>query len=107
MMIRAIFLNACPNCGGEIADDRLLHSLPCRRCLPEDKARELLKAYAELTPLAFKLKVRNALRELGSLKDYEDTIKLDLELKFTLLSGFGDEGSWNRWSRYEQVWERC
>lgn len=80
MMIRAIFLNACPNCGGEIADDRLLHSLPCRRCLPEDKARELLKAYTELTPLAFKLKVRDALKELGSLKDYEDTIKLDLEL---------------------------
>ncbi len=32
---------ACPHCGGPIGDDRLYRRLPCTRCLPEDRLREL------------------------------------------------------------------
>ncbi|BDB97832.1 reverse gyrase [Saccharolobus caldissimus] len=34
-MISAVYLNACPNCGGEITADRLIKGLPCESCLPD------------------------------------------------------------------------
>ncbi len=36
-MIPAIFEKLCPNCGGDIASERLLKGLPCERCLPEEE----------------------------------------------------------------------
>lgn len=32
--MRAIFKNLCPNCGGDIDDERAFTGLPCRQCLP-------------------------------------------------------------------------
>ncbi|MEM3104204.1 MAG: DEAD/DEAH box helicase, partial [Candidatus Bathyarchaeia archaeon] len=32
--MRAIFKNLCPNCSGDIEDDRAFAGLPCRQCLP-------------------------------------------------------------------------
>ncbi len=31
--LKSVFLNACPNCGGNISSDRLIRGLPCSRCL--------------------------------------------------------------------------
>ncbi|HIQ49421.1 MAG TPA: DEAD/DEAH box helicase, partial [Aquifex aeolicus] len=39
-MIRAVFENLCPNCGGEITSERLLRGIPCEKCLPEEVERE-------------------------------------------------------------------
>ena len=39
-MIKAVFENLCPNCGGEISSERLSKGLPCERCLPEEIERE-------------------------------------------------------------------
>ena len=80
-MVHAIFLNACPNCGGEITDDRLLLALPCHNCLPEDIAQRLIKEYASSPPLIFKSKILEVLKELNNAKNYEEVIKLDEELK--------------------------
>lgn len=39
-MIRAVFENFCPNCGGEITSERLLKGIPCEKCLPKEAERE-------------------------------------------------------------------
>ncbi len=31
--LKSVFLNLCPNCGGNISSDRLIRGLPCSRCL--------------------------------------------------------------------------
>ncbi|WP_448587528.1 reverse gyrase, partial [Thermocrinis sp.] len=36
-MIKSLFKNLCPNCGGDISSERLSKALPCERCLPEEK----------------------------------------------------------------------
>ena len=81
--VRAIFRRACPNCGGEITDERLWLMLPCERCLPPDEAEKLVKLYysSKLTPLEFKLEVFRKLKELGNLKDYRKVVELDILLK--------------------------
>ena len=39
-MIKAIFENLCPNCGGDISSERLSKGLPCEKCLPDEVKRE-------------------------------------------------------------------
>jgi len=55
--MRAIFRNLCPNCNGDIDDDRAFMGLPCRQCLPVEYVIgsnmqtlpvKLSKSYAEL-----------------------------------------------------------
>ena len=41
-MIEAIFKNLCPNCGGDIASERLLAGLLCEKCLPKEVPQEVL-----------------------------------------------------------------
>ncbi len=35
-MIKAIFSELCPNCGGDVSVERLDKGLPCERCMPEE-----------------------------------------------------------------------
>jgi reverse gyrase len=41
-LIEAIFKNLCPNCGGDIASERLLAGLLCEKCLPKEVPQEVL-----------------------------------------------------------------
>lgn len=67
----AKFLGMCPNCGGEIYDDRLSMGLPCRKCLPE--------VPPDYTPtIEGKKLIIKYLKENGTLKKYDDHIKLFL-----------------------------
>ncbi len=34
--MKAVYLNVCPNCGGEETDERLLKGLPCPACFPSE-----------------------------------------------------------------------
>ncbi len=59
-MIKSRFLRLCPNCGGDITDERLFKGLPCPQCLPAEglpfkdglksgEVYEFLKVLDELT----------------------------------------------------------
>ena len=43
--LKSVFLNLCPNCGGNISSDRLIRGLPCSRCLkiPAESREEVCK----------------------------------------------------------------
>ena len=73
--MKALFENMCPNCGGEISDDRLRYGLPCEKCLPQTGA--LKEVYSSSSMKEFHLAVAEALKEVGTLKNYETVIKLD------------------------------
>ncbi|MEQ9714924.1 MAG: reverse gyrase [Candidatus Asgardarchaeum sp.] len=65
----AKFVGMCPNCGGDIYDDRLSLGLPCRNCLPI-----IPPGY---TPtIEGKKLIINLLRKEGKLKKYDDYINL-------------------------------
>ena len=77
--MRAILRKLCPNCGGDISDERLELSLPCEKCLPEieDKILKQQSFYDRLVAL------ERALRKLRTLKGYKDLINLEKEaIKF-------------------------
>ena len=71
--MKALFKQACPNCRGDISDDRLLAGLPCHRCLDEEEAAELLKKVEEGQDL--KKLVLEALEGKGRLKHYAEVAK--------------------------------
>lgn len=50
-----IIYRGCPNCGGEITDDRLEKGLPCFKCLPEDNQNVCaqLKKFKTLNKFSF------------------------------------------------------
>ncbi len=54
----AVYLRACPNCGGAISDKRLLAGLPCVRCLPSSEV------------IADRESLFRAMRERGTIKLY-------------------------------------
>ncbi|PCN50874.1 reverse gyrase, partial [Candidatus Geothermarchaeota archaeon ex4572_27] len=66
--MKALFKQACPNCRGDISDDRLLAGLPCRECLDDKEAEEVLKGAERGGDL--KRLVVEALRRSGKLKHY-------------------------------------
>ncbi|MET1159850.1 MAG: reverse gyrase [Thermoprotei archaeon] len=42
-LIHGIYRYACPNCDGEIGDDRLVYKAPCPKCLRENKFRKIVR----------------------------------------------------------------
>ncbi|MHC1627621.1 MAG: reverse gyrase [Candidatus Nezhaarchaeales archaeon] len=91
-MMHAIFSKLCPNCGGDITDDRLLSSLPCKECLPDSEEVHKLVELAKASPLDFKLKLGELLEARGKLiklKDYVDLARKlkDFENFFTEVTG--------------------
>ncbi len=67
----------CPNCGGEITDERLALGLPCESCLPE--VPEFLRS-SGVSRLQFISEVAKLLDELGKLGKYTDLLKEEEEL---------------------------
>ncbi len=62
----AIYLHACPNCGGPEDDARLMQGLPCTKCLPT-----LPKEEPSVSSIG------KMLRKLGTLKKYKELMELD------------------------------
>ena len=75
--MRAILRGLCPNCGGDISDERLELGLPCERCLPKID-EELLESTNFHERL---LKVEEALRKTGTLKEFKELAKLERDTK--------------------------
>ncbi|HIP66272.1 MAG TPA: reverse gyrase [Pyrodictium sp.] len=67
----AVYQQLCPNCGGDIDEDRLEQKLPCRKCLadPLDHIRGGKKVVGEL------------LRRVGKLKGYRLIYELETKLE--------------------------
>ena len=65
----ARFEGLCPNCGGEIGDDRLFLGLPCRKCLPEIPS-------GFRPELEWKIKVMEKLKKKGTLKSYGEFVEI-------------------------------
>ncbi len=91
--MHAIFSKLCPNCGGDITDDRLLMGLPCKDCLPDDVGVvEKLIELSKTSPLDFKLKLGEILESQGKLMKLKDYVELARKLKdfeefFTQVTG--------------------
>ncbi|MEM2724599.1 MAG: reverse gyrase [Candidatus Nezhaarchaeales archaeon] len=82
-MIHAKFRGLCPNCDGEITDDRLLYGLPCTNCLPDSdirEASEFIDLYKS-SPLDFRLKLGELLEARGKLMGLKDYVALASKLK--------------------------
>ncbi len=74
--MKAIFKGFCPNCNGEINDERLWHKVPCEKCLPLslDKIKKLSE---NLSDLEFKELIYELLKERGTLKNYSRIYELE------------------------------
>ncbi|MEO0090550.1 MAG: reverse gyrase [candidate division WOR-3 bacterium] len=46
-MIKSIYKNLCPNCGGEITSERLIANLPCKKCEKESGEIKKIKELQE------------------------------------------------------------
>jgi reverse gyrase len=67
----AIFVSACPNCGGMITSSRLEKGLPCDKCLPEpsDPATSSIEEWHKI--------VASQLDRQGTLNRYREIIGLE------------------------------
>ncbi|MEM2740244.1 MAG: DEAD/DEAH box helicase, partial [Candidatus Bathyarchaeia archaeon] len=76
--VHCIFRGACPNCGGDISDLRLIYGLPCDSCLPGDRYIELARTLSrgELRRIIVDELTRN-----GKLKKYAGIVDLEGELE--------------------------
>jgi len=101
--MHAIFRNLCPNCEGDIDDDRLLLKVPCERCLPIE-LEEIKKSTVNLTGLDFETKIASMLRQHKHLKDYGKLVDLDLKLSDFENFFHGITGS-HLWSA-QKTWAR-
>ena len=73
--MRAVFAGLCPNCGGDISDERLALKLPCEECLPQipKEIQEALKEdFFEVVEEIAKL-----LEKRGKLKNYRDFYNIE------------------------------
>ncbi|MCX8180561.1 MAG: reverse gyrase [Thermofilaceae archaeon] len=75
MIIRA----QCPNCGGEISDERLSLSLPCETCLPEPLVR-VLDTRSSISRLEFLSEVYSLLVKNEKNRGYEKLLRDEEEL---------------------------
>ncbi len=67
---KAVYLHACPNCGGPEDDERLLKGIPCSSCLPEAPGKKLSVE-----------EIAEELRRLGRLKQYKRLLELEKKYK--------------------------
>lgn len=79
--MHAIFSKLCPNCSGDITDDRLLNGLPCKECLPDTYEINDLIKLASTSSLDFKLKIGEILKAHGRLLGYKEHVELAHKLK--------------------------
>ena len=77
--MKAVFKHACPNCEGKISDERLVMGVPCEKCLPLN-INQLKDLFSKMTPLEFKIKILDILRDKGTLKKYYDLVEIEKEL---------------------------
>jgi len=94
----------CPNCGGDVSEDRLRYGLPCKACLSDAAAEGLKLQFGELDPSSFREKVAEALQAEGKLKNYGDVVRLDREVSrfssfFKQVTGFDPWRSQESWAR--------
>ncbi|MGC8601757.1 MAG: reverse gyrase [Thermoprotei archaeon] len=73
--MKALFEGMCPNCRGEISDERLRYGLPCEKCLPN--AAGLISLRDQLSPAQFHVAVANALKQFGTYAEYDSVVKMD------------------------------
>ncbi len=102
--MHAVFSGACPNCGGDIDDERLLLGVPCRACLDVDidSLRRLREELGD--QLGFRKAVLRMLRERGRDKRYRSVIRLDSKLErferfFNRATGFRLWSAQRSWAR--------
>ena len=71
----AIFVSACPNCGGMITSSRLERGLPCEKCLPEpvDPVTHSIEEWHSLVALQ--------LDRQGTLSRYREIVNLEDKAK--------------------------
>ena len=67
----AIYQHLCPNCGGDVDEDRLEHGLPCRNCLPNSPNNV---RYDRRT-------IGDLLKGVGRLKGYRPIYELEVKLE--------------------------
>ena len=75
-LFHTVYADLCPNCGGEIKDERLLYSLPCETCLPIE-----VGDVEGSSPSEIKDKVYRMLKEIGNLKKYKEIVEVDKKLE--------------------------
>ncbi|RLF01146.1 MAG: reverse gyrase [Thermoprotei archaeon] len=75
-LFHTVYANLCPNCGGEIKDERLLYSLPCEVCLPISMEEVASKSSVKIKNTVYKL-----LKKIGNLKDYREIVEVEEKLK--------------------------
>ncbi|RLE49788.1 MAG: reverse gyrase [Candidatus Methanomethylicota archaeon] len=76
--MKAIFENACPNCGGPIDDERLMLSAPCRNCLdiPDEQLKQLMSSNL----LDYRKKIVELLEQKGTLQKYAEVELFEREV---------------------------
>ncbi|MEM4576063.1 MAG: reverse gyrase [Candidatus Nezhaarchaeales archaeon] len=80
-MMRAVFKGLCPNCNGDVTDERLLAGLPCDNCLPDGEEVQKLIDLAKSSPIDFRLKLGELLEKANKLKGLKDYVILAHKLK--------------------------
>ena len=72
MALKALFENLCPNCGGEIGDDRLRIKNPCTKCLPKPvEERDFFKLVEDVyTSLKEREEYETVYRVISGLKEF-------------------------------------
>ena len=94
--MRAIFKNLCPNCFGEIDDDRLSIGAPCSSCLPLNY-EELKNKFESLNRNEYVRFIYDNLKTNGTLKHYENIYRLVIEEENfeKLYKNLLDSGLWS------------
>lgn len=67
----------CPNCGGQISDERLFLGLPCESCLPKET---LDKKVEDLKEIIDSLKSQKRLRNLKTFAKVEEDVQKFIEV---------------------------
>jgi reverse gyrase len=78
--MRALFLSACPNCGGDIPDVRLSLGVPCEKCLPISN-EEISKISSIASSEDFKFKIYKLLESYSTLNKLYSVFNIDVKLK--------------------------
>jgi reverse gyrase len=78
--MRALFLSACPNCGGDIPDVRLSLGVPCEKCLPISN-EEIAKISSISSSESFKFKIYKLLENYNTLNKLYSVFNIDVKLK--------------------------
>ena len=75
--MKALYLNVCPNCGGEEVDERLLKGLPCPSCFPSEA--EPCKEPEKLLKLREYCQFKDKTKEFEECKPLYDDLEQDEE----------------------------